>query len=89
MTIEVMIQVLNTPGIYMIETIDSEKIASAVNASWEKVIKPNKEPLKVLVQVNTSSEEGSHYTFCNLSTVIYCLNCRKEWYRSHKGHSSV
>lgn len=58
-----MIQVLNTPGIYMIETIDSEKIASAVNASWDKIIKPNKEPLKVLVQVNTSSEEGMHVIY--------------------------
>lgn len=42
----------------MIETIDSEKIAAAVNSSWEKIIKENKEPLKVLVQVNTSNEEG-------------------------------
>lgn len=43
----------------MIETIDSEKIATAVNSSWAKITKPNKEPLKVLVQVNTSNEEGN------------------------------
>lgn len=46
----------------MIETIDSEKIATAVNSSWEKITKPNKEPLKVLVQVNTSNEEGNTHT---------------------------
>lgn len=42
----------------MIETVDSEKIASVINTSWEKIAKPNREPLKVLVQVNTSNEEG-------------------------------
>ncbi|KAG4077222.1 hypothetical protein HA402_005277 [Bradysia odoriphaga] len=51
-------KVLKTPGIYMIETIDSEKLATTVNNSWEKITKPNKEPLKVLVQVNTSSEDA-------------------------------
>lgn len=42
----------------MIETIDSEKIASTVDKAWEKLQKP--EPLKVLVQVNTSQEEVKH-----------------------------
>lgn len=42
----------------MIQSIDSEKLASSVNAAWEKLVKPNKEPLRVLVQVNTSGEKG-------------------------------
>lgn len=80
MIFEVILQVLNTPGIYMIETIDSEKIASAVNSSWERVNKPNKEPLKVLVQVNTSNEEGGDIPLLIRRLIlIYCFNCRKKW----------
>lgn len=78
---EVIFQVLNTPGIYMIETIDSEKIAAAVNSSWEKIIKPNKEPLNVLVQVNTSNEDGiRHITYKNYnhwSSMFHLIS--KEW----------
>lgn len=42
----------------MIETIDSEKIANTIDKAWEKLQKP--EPLKVLVQVNTSQEDVKH-----------------------------
>lgn len=40
----------------MIQTIDSQKLANIVNTAWEKL---DKQPLKVLVQVNTSDEEGN------------------------------
>lgn len=39
----------------MIETVDSQKLADDLNSRWIKV---SKEPLKVLIQVNTSEEEG-------------------------------
>lgn len=42
----------------MIQTIDSQKLATVVDTAWEKLEKPDKQPLKVLVQVNTSGEEG-------------------------------
>lgn len=42
----------------MIQTIDSQKLANIVNTAWEKLDKPEKQALKVLVQVNTSNEEG-------------------------------
>lgn len=42
----------------MIQSIDSQKLANTVNTAWEKLDKPDKQPLKVLVQVNTSDEEG-------------------------------
>lgn len=42
----------------MIETIDSVKLANTVNSAWEKIRKPEQGPLKVLVQVNTSAEDG-------------------------------
>lgn len=44
----------------MVETVDSAKIATALDTAWEKLVIPNKEPLKVLVQVNTSNEEGTY-----------------------------
>lgn len=43
----------------MIETIDSAKLATSVDVAWAKLAVPNhQEPLKVLVQVNTSEEKG-------------------------------
>lgn len=50
-------KVLNTPNLYMIETVDSQKIADSLNSAWEKIQKENKLPLRVLVQINTSGEE--------------------------------
>ncbi|XP_055907294.1 pyridoxal phosphate homeostasis protein [Eupeodes corollae] len=50
-------KVLNTPNLYMIETVDSQKIAESLNSAWERIQKENKQPLRVLVQVNTSGEE--------------------------------
>jgi len=46
------------PGLYVIETIDSEKLASAVNDGWKKLNKESR--LKVMVQVNTSNEKGTN-----------------------------
>lgn len=40
----------------MVETVDSVKLADALNSSWVKLQKPQK--LKVFVQVNTSGEES-------------------------------
>lgn len=40
----------------MIETVDSLKLASALNTSWIKLEKTEK--LKIMVQVNTSGEES-------------------------------
>ncbi|XP_053573725.1 pyridoxal phosphate homeostasis protein [Bombina bombina] len=46
------------PNLYMLETVDSIKLADKVNSSWQK--KGQSERLKVMVQVNTSSEESKH-----------------------------
>ena len=42
----------------MVETVDSTKLADALDASWGKANKTNK--LKVMVQVNTSGEESKY-----------------------------
>ncbi|KAM4747210.1 pyridoxal phosphate homeostasis protein [Rhinophrynus dorsalis] len=46
------------PNLHILETIDSVKLADKVNSSWQK--KGSSEKLKVMVQVNTSSEESKH-----------------------------
>lgn len=52
-------KVLATPGLYMIESIDSERLATAVSAAWLRLHGGAAvEPLRVLVQVNTSGEEA-------------------------------
>lgn len=50
-------KVLSSPGLFMIETIHSKKIAETVNKQWPKYAKDN-ECLNVMVQVNTSGEDG-------------------------------
>ncbi|KAI9561729.1 hypothetical protein GHT06_012690 [Daphnia sinensis] len=49
-------KLLSVPNLYMIETVDSLKLASALNTSWTKLEKTEK--LKIMVQVNTSGEEN-------------------------------
>ena len=43
-------------NLFMVETIDSAKLADALNTSCSKANRTNK--LKVMVQVNTSGEES-------------------------------
>lgn len=45
------------PGLHMVETVDSRRIATALNASYQKVRGSNDDRLQVMVQVNTSAEE--------------------------------
>jgi pyridoxal phosphate enzyme (YggS family) len=51
-------KVVKLPRLHMIETIDSVKLAEAVNASWEKNRVQDQGKLKVLIQVNTSGEDN-------------------------------
>lgn len=46
------------PKLWMIETIDTPKLASAVSTSWSKLSREDK--LKVFVQVNSSGEDSKH-----------------------------
>ncbi|XP_014291019.1 pyridoxal phosphate homeostasis protein isoform X1 [Halyomorpha halys] len=48
-------KIITVPGLDVLETLDSEKLAVALNAALEKSGK--EQPLKVMVQVNTSGEE--------------------------------
>lgn len=52
-------KIVKTTNLFVIETVDSEKIASALDVGWMKNIKDENSRLKILVQVNTSKEEGN------------------------------
>lgn len=58
-TFEILLQLSKVPRLEMIETIDSIKLANELNKRWSSV--SSSDPLKVLVQVNTSDEEGIYY----------------------------
>ncbi|XP_062911423.1 pyridoxal phosphate homeostasis protein isoform X2 [Mobula hypostoma] len=51
-------KLMGAPNLFMIETIDSIKLADKVNLSWQK--KQASHRLKVMVQVNTSEEDSKH-----------------------------
>ncbi|GLV35896.1 uncharacterized protein CBL_09886 [Carabus blaptoides fortunei] len=49
-------KVLSMPNFYLLETVDSDKLATALNKAWPKYGAPNTQ-LKVMIQVNTSLED--------------------------------
>ena len=49
---------VSCPNLWAVETVDSERLATALNASWGR--KASGEKLKVFVQVNTSGEVSKH-----------------------------
>lgn len=52
-------KVLCLPNIYLIETVDSQKLATTLNNHWPKFGPPNSK-LKIMIQINTSGEEGKN-----------------------------
>lgn len=50
-------KIVNIPNLYIIETIDNEKIATALDNAVSKLTE-NHSKLKIMVQVNTSEEEA-------------------------------
>ncbi|KAJ8285585.1 hypothetical protein GJAV_G00028500 [Gymnothorax javanicus] len=53
-------KLLGVPNLFMVETIDSIKLADKVNASWQRLRAANSQRLKIMVQLNTSGEESKH-----------------------------
>lgn len=51
-------KVLAVPNLWIIETVDSNKLASALDTAWPKYRKNDDNKLNIMVQVNTSKEEG-------------------------------
>ncbi|PSN50545.1 Proline synthase co-transcribed bacterial protein [Blattella germanica] len=49
-------KIVAIPGIYLVETVDSDKLASALDSAWAKQGQTRK--LNVMLQVNTSGEDA-------------------------------
>ncbi|XP_033207667.1 pyridoxal phosphate homeostasis protein [Belonocnema kinseyi] len=49
-------KVLGVTNLYLVETVDSEKLASALDNAWPKFRNSSDSKLKIMVQVNTSKE---------------------------------
>lgn len=62
-------KVLSIPNLYIIETVNSEKLANSLNNSWSKFRKSHDSKLNVMVQVNTSQEEGNE-TFIHFNEIF-------------------
>uniref|UniRef100_A0A8C4X2E7 Pyridoxal phosphate homeostasis protein n=1 Tax=Erpetoichthys calabaricus TaxID=27687 RepID=A0A8C4X2E7_ERPCA len=50
-------KLMGVPNIFMVETVDSVKLADRVNSSWQKQ-RLSAQRLKVMVQINTSGEDS-------------------------------
>ncbi|KAH8417574.1 hypothetical protein KR222_002028 [Zaprionus bogoriensis] len=50
-------KVLKLPNLHMIQTVDDEKLATRLDAAWSKLQPTPVEPLRVLIQINTSGED--------------------------------
>lgn len=65
-------KLLSSPGLYMVQTVDSVKLATALDKAWAKKADGEGRKLKVLAQFNCSGEQSkgfgfqeSFYTGCN------------------------
>ncbi|KAK0183224.1 hypothetical protein PV327_001285 [Microctonus hyperodae] len=69
-------KVLAIPNLFMVETVDTEKLASTVDSAWQKYRKQDDSQLKIMVQVNTSGEkEKSGCEISQTSTLVkYIIN---------------
>ena len=51
-------KIVTLPNLFLVETVDSEKLALALDAAWAREKGTSGEKLKVMVQINTSGEDG-------------------------------
>lgn len=66
--------ITSIPNLWMIETVDSAKLATALNSSWGREERTHR--LDILIQVNTSNEESK--SGCNHGDVIALYKHIKE-----------
>lgn len=51
----------------MVESVDSIKLASRLNKQWE--LEDRDEKLNIMLQINTSHEEGNYFIISNLNFI--------------------
>ena len=74
----------------MVESVDSAKLASTLNSSWEKLDRC--EPLRVMIQINTSNEKSKRDHFKSVFLSVLCLDVKVRWKGQHwpySGHLSL
>ena len=66
-------KLVSVPNLFLVETVDSEKLANALNTAVAKLKRDV--ALQVFVQINTSGEEGKIYVyfFC-IKQLSFCYN---------------
>ena len=52
----IILTITDVSGLWMIESVDSIKLASQLNKQWE--LEDREEKLNIMLQINTSAEEG-------------------------------
>lgn len=77
-------KVLSIPNLFLIETVHKEKLAEQLNKHWPKFT-PEGKKLNVMVQVNTSGEEGSlPLVSFYKSFSAFLIVSREEWRSSRR-----
>lgn len=61
------------PNLFLVETVDSVKLADKVNSSWQRIRGASTQRLKVMLQINTSGEQ-SWYQIEPFSCPFLCVN---------------
>lgn len=56
-------KLLTVKNLHMVESVDSEKLATALDNSWKNHGGSSENRLKIMVQINTSKEECKLITF--------------------------
>ena len=56
-------------GLWMVESVDSIKLASRLNKQWE--LEDREEKLNIMLQINTSQEEGNDMIISSNGIDVY------------------
>lgn len=69
-------KLLGVPNLFMVETVDSSKLADRVSSSWQRLRPSSTRKLNIMVQLNTSGEGSKHGLAAEeaVDTVRHVLN---------------
>ena len=66
--------VISCPNLWAVETVDSERLANILDASWGRKYSATGQKLRVFVQVNTSGETAKHGSSSDeINTLVKCI----------------
>lgn len=71
-------KIVTVPNLYVVETVDSEKLAVALDTAWARERGPSAEKLRIMVQINTSGEKAKNGVDPSEAAQLYefiRLNC--------------